>query len=184
VALHIPTWSHSPFLPNDKGYNHVPPSEASGGSGTSARTISFSTGPVKNNGFNPMWQEELCLPFDCVGEMKDLIFVEFIVKQDKKPDYEPLASYIAPLSSLRHGEWTWCYIFLFAHLPCFVQASDTFLCTTHNFVNTCFRRFLCILIFGMLPRHHLCSSKILVKDYLFSKPEILFQNEVTSGKSV
>ncbi|KAJ6581272.1 PLC-like phosphodiesterase [Mycena capillaripes] len=108
VALHIPAWSHSPFLPNDKSYTHVPPSDASAGSGTSARTISYCTPAVKNNGFNPMWQEELCLPFDCIGGMKDLIFVEFIVKQDKKPDADPLASYIAPLSSLQHG---------FRHLP-------------------------------------------------------------------
>ncbi|KAJ7743178.1 1-phosphatidylinositol-4,5-bisphosphate phosphodiesterase 1 [Mycena metata] len=108
VALHIPAWSESPFLPENKSYAHIPPSDATSGSGTSARTITFSTGAVKNNGFNPMWQEELCLPFDCVGGMKDLIFVEFIVKQDKKRDAEPLASYIAPLSSLKHG---------FRHLP-------------------------------------------------------------------
>ncbi|KAJ6504821.1 1-phosphatidylinositol-4,5-bisphosphate phosphodiesterase 1 [Mycena vitilis] len=108
VELHIPAWSNSPFLPDDKSYKHVPPSDADSGSGTSARTISFCTGPVKNNGFNPMWQEELCLPFDCIGNMTDLIFVEFIVKQDKKSDAEPLASYMAPLSSLQHG---------FRHLP-------------------------------------------------------------------
>ncbi|KAJ7746945.1 PLC-like phosphodiesterase [Mycena maculata] len=103
VALHIPAWSTAPFLPDNKGYKHVPPAEASGTAGTSARTISYSTGPVKNNGFNPMWQEELCLPFDCIGGMKELIFVEFTVKQDKRPEHEPLARYIAPLSSLEHG---------------------------------------------------------------------------------
>ncbi|KAJ7180437.1 1-phosphatidylinositol-4,5-bisphosphate phosphodiesterase 1 [Mycena filopes] len=108
VVLHIPSWSESPFLPDDKGYAHIPPSDATGGSGTSARTISFSTGPVKNNGFNPLWNEETCLPFDLVGSMKELIFVEFIVKQDKKREADPLASYIAPLSSLKHG---------FRHLP-------------------------------------------------------------------
>ncbi|KAJ7460554.1 1-phosphatidylinositol-4,5-bisphosphate phosphodiesterase 1 [Mycena latifolia] len=108
VALHIPAWSHSPFLPDNKNYDHVPPSDASGGSATSARTISYCTGAVHNNGFNPMWQEELCLPFDCIGGMKELIFVEFSVKQEKKPDYAPLASYIAPLSSLQQG---------FRHLP-------------------------------------------------------------------
>ncbi|KAJ7695157.1 PLC-like phosphodiesterase [Mycena rosella] len=108
VALHIPAWSHSPFLPDNKGYDHIPPSDASDGSPTSARTISFSTGPVKNNGFNPMWQEELCLPFDCIGGMLELIFVEFNVKDEKRKDHEALASYIAPLSSLQQG---------FRHLP-------------------------------------------------------------------
>ncbi|KAJ7224502.1 PLC-like phosphodiesterase [Mycena pura] len=108
VVLHIPAWSHPPFLPElYKSYTHIPPSDANGGS-TTARKISFATGAVKDNGFNPTWQEELCLPFDCVGGMKELVFVEFIVKQDKKPDAEPLASYIAPLSSLEHG---------FRHLP-------------------------------------------------------------------
>ncbi|KAJ7126621.1 PLC-like phosphodiesterase [Mycena crocata] len=89
-------------------YDHVPPSDNSGTSATSARTISYSTGAVKDNGFNPMWQEELCLPYDCIGGMKELVFVEFLVKQHKKPDHEPLASYIAPLSSLQSG---------FRHLP-------------------------------------------------------------------
>ncbi|KAF8196666.1 PLC-like phosphodiesterase [Mycena galopus ATCC 62051] len=108
VALHIPAWSRSPFLPPNKSYEHVPPSDTTGGEGTSARRISFSTPVVKNNGWNPLWQEELCLPFDCIGGMQELVFVEFIVKQDKRPDAEPLASYITPLSSLQSG---------FRHLP-------------------------------------------------------------------
>ncbi|KAJ6625016.1 PLC-like phosphodiesterase [Mycena sp. CBHHK59/15] len=108
VALYIPAWTRSPFLPDSKSYDHVPPSDATAAAPTSARTISYCTGAVKNNGFNPQWQEELCLPFDCVGDMKALIFVEFTVKQDKKPDDEPLASFITPLSSLEQG---------FRHLP-------------------------------------------------------------------
>ncbi|KAJ6485955.1 1-phosphatidylinositol-4,5-bisphosphate phosphodiesterase 1 [Mycena sanguinolenta] len=108
VTLHIPAWSRSPFLPEDASYRHVPPSDNSGGEGTSARKISFATPVVKNNGFNPMWQEELCLPFDCLGGMQELIFVEFTVKQDKRPDLEPLARYIAPLASVQLG---------FRHLP-------------------------------------------------------------------
>ncbi|KAJ7074909.1 1-phosphatidylinositol-4,5-bisphosphate phosphodiesterase 1 [Mycena belliarum] len=103
VALHIPDWSNSPFLPANKNYDHDPPSGAHGGSATSGRTISFSTRAVKNNGFNPMWQEELCLPFDCIGGMKELIFAEFTVRQENKADHEPLARFIAPLSSLHHG---------------------------------------------------------------------------------
>ncbi|KAJ7050569.1 PLC-like phosphodiesterase [Mycena amicta] len=105
VVLHIPAWSEKPFLPKESSYKHTPPSDPDG---ASARKISFATTAVKDNGFNPMFQEELCLPFDCLGGMRELIFVEFLVKQDKKPDLEPLASYIAPLSSLQHG---------FRHLP-------------------------------------------------------------------
>ncbi|KAK7030785.1 phosphoinositide phospholipase C [Favolaschia claudopus] len=106
VALHIPAWSNSPFLPANK--EHVTSSDESADSGTSPRRVSFCTPTVKNNGFNPMWQEELCLPFDCVGGMTELIFVEFMVKVDKDEDAPPLASYIVPLSSLQLG---------FRHLP-------------------------------------------------------------------
>jgi len=70
--------------------------------------VSFRTGAVKNNGFNPVWEEELSLPFDCVGEMKDLVFVRFAVKQEVKEGEEPLAVYCASLGSLNQG---------FRHLP-------------------------------------------------------------------
>nr|GAT55065.1 predicted protein [Mycena chlorophos] len=99
VVLHIPAWSEKPFLPEDASYKHTPPSEATGSA--AARKISFATTAVKNNGFNPMFQTEMCLPFDCLGGMRELIFVEFIVKQDKS--MEPLASFMAPLSSLQQG---------------------------------------------------------------------------------
>ncbi|KAJ7623411.1 1-phosphatidylinositol-4,5-bisphosphate phosphodiesterase 1 [Roridomyces roridus] len=121
VELHIPVWPHPPFLPQDKKYNHSPPSEATSRSGTSARTISCATGPVMNNGFNPMWQEEISLPFDCVGGLKELIFVEFSVKQHKKPDEEPLARYIAPLLSLEPG---------FRHLPLHDRSLSQYLFST------------------------------------------------------
>ena len=62
---------------------------------------------IKNNGFNPTWQEELCLPFDCVGDMKELIFVEFAVRQKGKDDDDdrPLAMYCIPLGCLEQGEY-------------------------------------------------------------------------------
>ena len=58
---------------------------------------------MKNNGFNPVWDEGLSLPFDCVGDMLDLIFVRFAVKQEDKADGEPLAVYCTSLGSLEHG---------------------------------------------------------------------------------
>ncbi|KAF7294521.1 DNA polymerase [Mycena kentingensis (nom. inval.)] len=105
VVLHIPGWSNAPFLP--KGAYKQSPSEDSDAQ-ASTRRISYSTRVVKDNGFNPQFQEELCLPFDCIGDMKELIFVEFLVKREGKSDEEPLASFIAPLSSLEQG---------FRHLP-------------------------------------------------------------------
>jgi phosphatidylinositol phospholipase C delta len=105
VSLHIPDWTHSPFLPDTAGAKYSPPSDATATKATSARSVSFSTGAVKNNGFNPVWQEELCLPFDCVGDMKSLIFVEFAVRQEGKGgDEEPLGVYCCSLGSLEHGE--------------------------------------------------------------------------------
>lgn len=119
VSLHIPDWSHSPFLPPESAgaarggppnsssysYSYSPPSDATtAGSTSSARTVSFCTPVVKNNGFNPVWQTELCLPFDCVGDMRDLIFVEFAVRQEGKDlDEEPIGIYCVPLGCLNQG---------------------------------------------------------------------------------
>ncbi|KAF8153385.1 1-phosphatidylinositol-4,5-bisphosphate phosphodiesterase 1 [Crassisporium funariophilum] len=113
VSLHIPDWSHSPFLPESAtaaGAKYSPSSDATTTSVSSARTVSFRTKVIKNNGFNPVWQEELCLPFDCVGDMQDLIFVEFAVRQEGKDDDddEPLGVYCVPLGCLERG---------FRHLP-------------------------------------------------------------------
>lgn len=108
VSLHIPDWSLSPFLPDsakEAGTKYSPPTDATSTNATSGRTVSFRTQPIKDNGFNPEWQEELCLPFDCIGDMKDLIFVEFAVRQHGRDEGEPLGMYCVPLGSLEHGEW-------------------------------------------------------------------------------
>lgn len=58
---------------------------------------------MKNNGFNPVWQEDLRLPFDCVGDMKDLIFVKFAVRHEGRDEEDPLAVYCTSLGSLQQG---------------------------------------------------------------------------------
>ncbi|KAI0786941.1 PLC-like phosphodiesterase [Abortiporus biennis] len=113
VSLHIPDWTHSPFLPNAPEVKegepvYSPPAVGTAVNATSARTITVKTGVVKNNGFNPVWEQSLSLPFDCVGDMKDLIFVRFAVKQEDKDDEEPLAVYCCSLGSLNLG---------YRHLP-------------------------------------------------------------------
>ncbi|PPQ81377.1 hypothetical protein CVT25_015898 [Psilocybe cyanescens] len=112
VSLHIPDWSHSPFLPDSAttaGAKYSPSTDATATSVSSARTVSFKTKVIRDNGFNPVWQEELCLPFDCVGGMKDLIFGEFAVRQEgQRDDDEPLGIYCVPLGCLEQG---------FRHLP-------------------------------------------------------------------
>ncbi|KAJ3828363.1 1-phosphatidylinositol-4,5-bisphosphate phosphodiesterase 1 [Lentinula raphanica] len=118
VSLHIPLWTHSPFVKNQaeatEGATYSPPSNIPPSQSqktiqpTTAKTVSYSTGSVKNNGFNPVWQEELCLPFDCVGGMTDLIFVKFAIKQERKKvkdeaEEDPIAVYCCSLGSLQHG---------------------------------------------------------------------------------
>ncbi|KAJ3984853.1 PLC-like phosphodiesterase [Lentinula detonsa] len=119
VSIHIPLWTHSPFVENEaegaEGVTYSPPSDIptsqtiqKNTQHTTAKTVSFSTASVKNNGFNPVWQEELCLPFDCVGDMTDLIFVKFAIKQERKKvkdetDEAPIALYCCSLGSLERG---------------------------------------------------------------------------------
>ncbi|KAG2006701.1 phosphoinositide-specific phospholipase C [Coprinopsis cinerea AmutBmut pab1-1] len=86
------------------------------------KTISRKTGVVKNNGFNPIWEEKLQLPFECVGDMMDLVFVRFVVKcQDAKEGDEPLAVYCASLGSLGRG---------YRHLPLHDSQLSQFLFST------------------------------------------------------
>ena len=59
---------------------------------------------VKNNGWNPVWEEKFSLPFDCVGSMLDLIFVRFAVKQEGE-DEEKLGVYCTSLLSLASGTY-------------------------------------------------------------------------------
>jgi phosphatidylinositol phospholipase C, delta len=87
----------------------LPSLPAVGTSSAPARSISARTSVVKKNGFNPVWDEKLCITFDCVGDMMDLVFVRFVVKQEDKDGEEPLAVYCASLGSLQCGV---CFFFL------------------------------------------------------------------------
>jgi phosphatidylinositol phospholipase C, delta len=76
------------------------------GSASSARTVSQRTGVVKNNGFNPVWEEKLSLPFDLMGDMKDLVFVRFEVREEDGSEDHPVGVYCISLGSLLMGECT------------------------------------------------------------------------------
>jgi phosphatidylinositol phospholipase C delta len=96
-----------------------PPPPASGTSSTPARSISSRTSVVKKNGFNPVWEEKLCITFDCVGDMKDLVFVRFVVRQEKDKDgEEPLAVYCASMGSLQCGRYLSMFLLGFFFLTC------------------------------------------------------------------
>lgn len=75
----------------------------SGPASVPGRAISARTSVVRKNGWNPVWQEKLRIPFDCVGDMMDLIFIRFVVRQEGAQGVEPLAVYCASLGSLQHG---------------------------------------------------------------------------------
>ncbi|KAG1721258.1 PLC-like phosphodiesterase [Suillus paluster] len=104
VSIHVPEWAHTPY--SQSSSSSATPSPSS--SGSTGRLLSRRTNAVKNNGFNPVWQEALSLPFDCVGDMFDLIFVRFAVRRDGENDEEPIAVYCVSLGSLAMG---------YRHLP-------------------------------------------------------------------
>ncbi|TDL27827.1 PLC-like phosphodiesterase [Rickenella mellea] len=110
VSIHIPDWTHSPFVPASPPPIPPPPpsSPPAAAAASTARVATYKTSVVKNNGFNPVWEETLSLPFDCVGDMMDLIFVKFAVKDEKADDNEPLAVFCVSLGSIQQG---------YRHLP-------------------------------------------------------------------
>lgn len=111
VSIHIPDWTHTPFLPpTDEERSYSPPANTSPTAlaATTARTIAVKSYVVKNNGFNPVWEQSLSLSFDCVGDMFDLVFVKFAIKQEDREDSEPLALYCTSLAGLNPG---------YRHLP-------------------------------------------------------------------
>ncbi|CAE6483019.1 unnamed protein product [Rhizoctonia solani] len=67
----------------------------------------YRTTAIPANGFNPIWEETVSIPFTCVADMWDLIFLRLAVMDDGDDD-EPLAVYCSPLGSLRKG---------YRHLP-------------------------------------------------------------------
>ncbi|KZS96863.1 PLC-like phosphodiesterase [Sistotremastrum niveocremeum HHB9708] len=128
VSVHVPEWTHSPFLPEN------PPVYSPGTSGSavtpsSGRTVTYKTSVVKNNGFNPTWEQTLSVPFDCVGDMMDLVFLKFEVKHDGVERNDSLALYCVPLGSLQQG---------YRHLPLHDSQLSQYLFST-LFVHTSIR---------------------------------------------
>ncbi|KAF8555567.1 PLC-like phosphodiesterase [Imleria badia] len=114
VSVHTPDWSHQ--RSSSTSSPSLSPSSSSVSSASSSTShvhahrsvTTMRTSAVKNNGFNPVWQETLRLPFECVGDMRDLVFVRFTVQRDGESDGEPIAVYCISLGSLAMG---------YRHLP-------------------------------------------------------------------
>ena len=118
ISIYIPDWTHSPFLPTSTSSTqpatYTPARDANTSvAPTTARVVTVRTSVVKNNGFNPVWEERLSLPLDCVGAevvdaesgggMRDLIFVKVAVMDEHAS--EPLALYCVSLGSLQEGSF-------------------------------------------------------------------------------
>ena len=133
VSLHIPDWPEAPRSRRASltALNELP---ATAASVSPARTLVQRTGTVKNNGFNPVWEQRLSIPFEVAGDMRELVFVRFAVKQEGMVDEEPLAVYCASLGSLNMGECC-CVRQLEYRLIGGVQAIVIFPSTTRSFRN-------------------------------------------------
>ncbi|KIJ05771.1 hypothetical protein PAXINDRAFT_141056, partial [Paxillus involutus ATCC 200175] len=111
VSIHTPDWAFRHPAGSSTSSLSASSSSSSSPSPSPAHTqrpVTMRTSAVKNNGFNPVWQERLRLPFECVGNMMDLIFVRFTVQRDGESDDEPVAVYCVSLGSLAMG---------YRHLP-------------------------------------------------------------------
>ncbi|KAG9317908.1 PLC-like phosphodiesterase [Chiua virens] len=124
VSVHTPDWNHpsssssflSPPVPGPHSRSATSTSSATSSASATKdshvhahRSVTtMRTSAVKNNGFNPVWQETLRLPFECVGDMSDLVFVRFTIQRDGESDGEPIAVYCVSLGSLAMG---------YRHLP-------------------------------------------------------------------
>ena len=111
VSLHIPEWTQPPFIPpvparRGRGTVYSSSTGASSAISSTPRMVSYRTISVKNNCFNPVWEEQFSLPFDLVGDMLDLVFVRFAVKREGADVEGPLAVYCASLGSLNMGKRT------------------------------------------------------------------------------
>ncbi|KAG8888563.1 Phospholipase C [Tulasnella sp. 332] len=91
------------------------------GVAASARTVSMRTHVIDNNGFNPLWQHEMSIPFDLAGDMKDLVFVRFEVRDRGESEENPVGVYCVSLGSLMMG---------YRHLPLHDQQMSQYLFST------------------------------------------------------
>ncbi|THH08231.1 hypothetical protein EW145_g2843 [Phellinidium pouzarii] len=107
VSIHVPDWGRSPISPDTPAV-YAPGSTSTPSISSAARTTTVRTGVVKNNGFNPVWEESLQLAFDVVADMRDLVFVRFVVRDEGGSSETPLAVYCVPLGSMQLG---------YRHLP-------------------------------------------------------------------
>lgn len=75
------------------------------GAAIGERKVKMRTETIRNNGFNPTWNETLKLPYDLFGEgMDELVFVRFLVKDSNLDKDTFVGGYCTSLASLQKGE--------------------------------------------------------------------------------
>jgi phosphatidylinositol phospholipase C delta len=106
VSVYTPDWSQPSSSTSFLSRSTSSVSSSSSSTSHVHRSVTtMRTSSVKNNGFNPVWQETLRLPFECVGDTRDLVFVRFTIQRDGESDGEPIAVYCISLGSLAMGEF-------------------------------------------------------------------------------
>ncbi|KZO94741.1 PLC-like phosphodiesterase [Calocera viscosa TUFC12733] len=122
VSVHAPDW---PTNLIETSFSRPP----SNGPGT-GKTQTARTAVVHDNGFNPVWETRLSFTVECVGGMRDVVFIAFAVRElADSDDNAPLAVYVTSLANLQPG---------FRHLPLHDVQMSPFLFST-LFVHTSVR---------------------------------------------
>jgi phosphatidylinositol phospholipase C delta len=114
---------------------------------TPAKVIRVETDAVKNNGFNPSWQTCLKLKFEVAGDMLDLVFIRFSIRNEgDAEDERALAMYCTSLGSLKQGRpfhtfhpLTLSWDLGYRHLPLHDQQMTQYLFST-LFIHTNLRQ--------------------------------------------
>ncbi|KAJ3563071.1 hypothetical protein NP233_g9179 [Leucocoprinus birnbaumii] len=120
VTLHTPDFS-SPPSPSSSSSNLNLLNELTNTSSSpsSSTRISKRTKVVKNNGFNPVWNEELKLEFESVGglegRMRELMFLEVRVGRKGEEGEDAREAVAVWCSSLGAIQFVYNLLFLFAH---------------------------------------------------------------------
>ena len=82
VTLFVPPWPSPAVDTAETSGSHLGATGLHAFSLSSSRVITSRTTPVMKNGFNPVWEETLTMPFESMGgdDMLDLVFVRFLVR--------------------------------------------------------------------------------------------------------
>ena len=91
IEVHLPTWPTSAMT--------AAPVKNNGDRGLKTKTSA-----IRNNGFNPRWDETLELDFDVLGGMTEFIFVRFTIKDQDVDRDNWIGMYCACLKTLELGE--------------------------------------------------------------------------------